>query len=92
MEFGTSVQPCAAVRRPQQQCLAWGGWELVAWEKQLFLPPRNLPKSRHGAQRFAPSFLSKESSKNLMPRPLPGAPNVGEEISAWVAECTRPKS
>jgi hypothetical protein len=24
--------------------------------------------------------------------PLPGAPNVGEEISGRVAECTRPKS
>jgi hypothetical protein len=31
-------------------------------------------------------------AKNLMPRPLPGAPNVGEQISDRVAECTRPKS
>jgi hypothetical protein len=50
MESGTFVQPCAAVRRAQQECLAQGGWELVVWKKQLPLPPRNLPKSRHGAQ------------------------------------------
>jgi hypothetical protein len=25
-------------------------------------------------------------------KPLPGMPNVGEEISSRVAECTRPKS
>jgi hypothetical protein len=36
--------------------------------------------------------LGKETSKNLMPAPLPGAPNVGEEISDRVAECTSPKS
>jgi hypothetical protein len=83
---------CAAVRRAQQQCLAQGDWEPVVWKKKLLPPPRNLPKSQHGAQRFAPSFLSKETSKNLMPSPLPGAPNVREEISSRVAECTRPKS
>jgi hypothetical protein len=37
-------------------------------------------------------MLSEKTSKNLMPSPLPGAPNVGEEISGRVAECTRPKS
>jgi hypothetical protein len=37
-------------------------------------------------------MLSKKTSKNLKPSPLPGAPNVGEEISGRVAECTRPKS
>jgi hypothetical protein len=36
--------------------------------------------------------LSRRTSKNLRPSPLPGAPNVGEEISGRVAECTRPKS
>jgi hypothetical protein len=35
---------------------------------------------------------SKKTSKNLKPNPLPGAPNVGEEISDRVAECTRPTS
>jgi hypothetical protein len=37
-------------------------------------------------------MLSEKTSKNLKPRPLPGAPNVGEEIFGRVAECTRPKS
>jgi hypothetical protein len=37
-------------------------------------------------------MLSKKTSKNLKPSPLPGAANVGEEISDRVAECTRPKS
>jgi hypothetical protein len=37
-------------------------------------------------------MLSEETSKNLKSMPLPGAPNVGEEISGRVAECTRPKS
>jgi hypothetical protein len=37
-------------------------------------------------------MLSEKTSKNLKPRPLPGAPNVGEEISGRVAECTRLKS
>jgi hypothetical protein len=37
-------------------------------------------------------MLSEETSKNLKPSPLPGAPNVEEEISGRVAECTRPKS
>jgi hypothetical protein len=36
--------------------------------------------------------LNRKTSKNLMPSPLPGAPNVGEQISDRVAECTRPKS
>jgi hypothetical protein len=35
---------------------------------------------------------SKKTSKNLKPSPLPGVPNVGEEISGRVAEFTRPKS
>jgi hypothetical protein len=35
---------------------------------------------------------ARKTSKNLMPSPLPGAPNVGEEISGQVVECTRPKS
>jgi hypothetical protein len=33
-----------------------------------------------------------KTSKNLKPSPLPGVPNVGEEIFGRVAECTRPKS
>jgi hypothetical protein len=37
-------------------------------------------------------MLSKKTSKNLKPSPLPSAPTVGEEISGRVAECTRPKS
>jgi hypothetical protein len=37
-------------------------------------------------------MLSKKTSKNLKPRPLPGTPNVREEISGRVAECTHPKS
>jgi hypothetical protein len=37
-------------------------------------------------------MLSKKTSKNLKPSPLPGAPNVGEEISGRVAECTHSKS
>jgi hypothetical protein len=92
MESGMFAQPCAAVQRAQQQCLARGGWELAAWRKHPLSPPLNPPKSWHGAQRFAPSCLSKETSKNLKPSPLPGAPNVGEQISGRVAECTRPKS
>jgi hypothetical protein len=35
---------------------------------------------------------SRKTGKNLMPSPLPGAPNVGEEISGRVAVRTRPKS
>jgi hypothetical protein len=37
-------------------------------------------------------MLSEKTSKNLKPKPLPGVPDVGEEISGRVAECTRPKS
>jgi hypothetical protein len=37
-------------------------------------------------------MLSEKTSKNLMPSPLHGAPNVGEEISDRVAECTHSKS
>jgi hypothetical protein len=33
-----------------------------------------------------------ENKQKLKALPLPGAPNVGEEISGRVAECTRPKS
>jgi hypothetical protein len=67
-------------------------WEPAVWRKQLLPPPQSLPKSRRGPLRSAPSCLGKGSSENLMPSPLPGAPNVGEEISGRVAECTRPKS
>jgi hypothetical protein len=35
---------------------------------------------------------NRKTSKNLMPSPLPGAPNVEEEISGRGAECTHPKS
>jgi hypothetical protein len=34
----------------------------------------------------------RKTSKNLIPSPLPGTPNVGEQISGRVAECTCPKS
>jgi hypothetical protein len=54
-ESGMSAQLYAAAQRPQQQCLALGGWEPMAWKKQLLPPPGNPPKSRHGAQRYAPS-------------------------------------
>jgi hypothetical protein len=36
-------------------------------------------------------MLSQKTSRNLKPSPLPGVPNVGEEIFGRVAECTRPK-
>jgi hypothetical protein len=35
---------------------------------------------------------NEKTSKNLKLKPLPGEPNVGEEISGRVAECTRPKA
>jgi hypothetical protein len=50
-----SVQLYAAMQRAQQQCPTLGGWEPVAWKNQLLPPPGNSPKSRRGAQRFAPS-------------------------------------
>jgi hypothetical protein len=50
MESGTFAQLCAAVRRALQQCLALSGWEPAVWRKQLLPPPRNLLKSRRGAQ------------------------------------------
>jgi hypothetical protein len=53
-ESGMSAQLYAAVQRAQQQCLALGGWEPMAWKKQLLPPPENPLKSRRGAQRFAP--------------------------------------
>jgi hypothetical protein len=54
-EFGMSAQLYAAVQRAQQQCPALGGWEPVAWKKQLLPPPGNPLKSRRSAPRFAPS-------------------------------------
>jgi hypothetical protein len=54
-ESGMSAQLYAAAQRAQQQCPTLGGWEPVAWKKQLLPPPGNPPKSRRGAQRFAPS-------------------------------------
>jgi hypothetical protein len=54
-ESGMSAQLYAAVQRAQQQCPALSGWEPVAWKKKLLPPLGNLPKSQHGAQRFAPS-------------------------------------
>jgi hypothetical protein len=54
-ESGMSAQLYAAVQHAQQQCPALGGWEPVAWKRQLLPPPGNLLKSRRGAQRFAPS-------------------------------------
>jgi hypothetical protein len=92
MESGMSAQLYAAVQRAQQRCPALGGWEPVAWKKQLPPPLGNRPKSRRGARRFAPSCLMKKTSKNLNPSPLPSAPNVREEISSRVAECTHSKS
>jgi hypothetical protein len=54
-ESGMSAQLYAVAQRAQQQRPALGGWEAVAWKKQLLPPPGNPPKSQHGAQRFAPS-------------------------------------
>jgi hypothetical protein len=34
----------------------------------------------------------RENKQKPNAKPLPGAPNVGEEISGRVAECTSPKS
>jgi hypothetical protein len=50
MESGMFAQLYAVVQRAQQQCPALGGWEHVAWKKQLIPPPGNLLKSRCGAQ------------------------------------------
>jgi hypothetical protein len=36
--------------------------------------------------------LSEKNKQKPKAKPLPGAPNVGEEIFGRVAECTRPKS
>jgi hypothetical protein len=39
-------------------------------------------------------MLSEKTSKNFKPSPLPGAPNVGEEISLaawWIAAALNPK-
>jgi hypothetical protein len=55
IEFRMSAQLYAAVQRAQPQYSALGGWELVAWKKQLLPPSGNLLKSWRGAQRFAPS-------------------------------------
>jgi hypothetical protein len=46
MEFGTSAQSYAVVQHAQQRRPALGGWKLVAWKKQLLLPPGNPWKSR----------------------------------------------
>jgi hypothetical protein len=54
-ESRMSAQLYAAVQRAQQQCPALGGWEPVAWKKQLLPPLGNPLKSRCGAPRFAPS-------------------------------------
>jgi hypothetical protein len=50
VESGMSTQLYAAAQRAQQQCLALGGWQPVAWKKQLLPPPVNPLKSRCGAQ------------------------------------------
>jgi hypothetical protein len=55
MESGMSAQLYAAVHRAQQQCPALGGWEPVAWKKQLLPPPGNPLKARRDAPQFAPS-------------------------------------
>jgi hypothetical protein len=39
-ESGMSAQLYAAVQRAQQQCPAQGGWEPMAWKKQLLPPPQ----------------------------------------------------
>jgi hypothetical protein len=55
-ESEMSARLHAAVQRAQQQCPALGGWEPVAWKRQLPPPPGNLPKFWRGARRFAPSW------------------------------------
>jgi hypothetical protein len=52
MESGMSLQLYVVVQRAQQQCPALGGWEPMAWKKQLLPPPGNSLKSRRGAPRF----------------------------------------
>jgi hypothetical protein len=49
-ESGMYAQLHAVVQRAQQQCPTMGGWEPVAWKRQLPPPPENPPKSWRGAQ------------------------------------------
>jgi hypothetical protein len=62
-EFGMSAQLHAVVQHAQQQCPALGGWEPVAWKRQLPPPPGNPPKSRCGAPRFASSCRARKQAK-----------------------------
>jgi hypothetical protein len=62
-ESGTPVQACAAAQRAQQQPQTQGGWIFVARRTQLLPPPRNPPKCRRGAQRFAPSCRVRKQAK-----------------------------
>jgi hypothetical protein len=87
-----SVKLYAIVQRAQQQCPALGGWEPVEWKRQLPPPPGVLRSLGAVLNDLHTIMLSKKTSKNLKPSPLPGVPNVGEEISDRVAEYTRPKS
>jgi hypothetical protein len=70
----------AAVQRAQQQCPALGGWEPAAWKKQLLPPPKKSVEVSARCSTICTIMLSEETSKNVMPSPLPGAPNVGEGI------------
>jgi hypothetical protein len=54
-EPGMSALLYAAAQHAPQQCPALGGWEPMMWKKHLLPPLGNPPKSRRGAQRFAPS-------------------------------------
>jgi hypothetical protein len=57
-----------------------------------FLLHREILRSFGAVLDDSHHHANKNTGKNLKPRPLPGAPNVGEEISGRVVECTRPKS
>jgi hypothetical protein len=79
------------VQRAQQQCPALAVGNL--WRvRGSFLLHQEIHQSLGTVLNDLHHHAEQETSKNLMPSSLPGAPNVGEEISSRVAECTRPKS
>jgi hypothetical protein len=88
-----ALDVCAGVCcRAECAAVAPGAGRLVARgvEEAASSSTRKSTKVSARCSTICTIMLSRKTSKNLKPRPLPGAPNVGEEISGRVAECTRP--
>jgi hypothetical protein len=79
MEPGMSAQACAAAQRAQLQLQAHGWLEAHDMEDTISSSIRKSSGVMARCSTIWTIVSNRKIGENLMPKPLPSAPNVGEE-------------